>query len=55
MPTHGSTAEYSPEPLDVPGQVRGDLGEAEEARLRSLIREWVPPVRSDTATWWQGD
>ncbi|MFE6912061.1 hypothetical protein [Streptomyces erythrochromogenes] len=29
--------------------------EAEEARLRSLVREWVPPVLSGRAGWWQGE
>ncbi|WP_234327259.1 hypothetical protein [Streptomyces sp. NRRL WC-3742] len=29
--------------------------EDEEARLRSLVREWVPPVLSGMAGWWQGE
>ncbi|MBM9623828.1 hypothetical protein [Streptomyces zhihengii] len=29
--------------------------EDEEERLRSLVREWVPPVLSDMAGWWQGE
>jgi hypothetical protein len=27
----------------------------EEARLRTLVREWVPPVLSGMAGWWQGE
>ncbi|MGW3111671.1 hypothetical protein [Streptomyces sp. SID4982] len=29
--------------------------EAEEARLRALVREWVPPVLSGMEGWWQGE
>ncbi|MFD9793711.1 hypothetical protein ACFWXK_22505 [Streptomyces sp. NPDC059070] len=29
--------------------------EDEEAHLRSLVREWVPPVLSGMAGWWQGE
>ncbi|MFB6817967.1 hypothetical protein ACFCV8_25835 [Streptomyces sp. NPDC056347] len=29
--------------------------EAEDARLRSLVREWVPPVLSGRVGWWQGE
>ncbi|MFD4244004.1 hypothetical protein ACFWP3_20730 [Streptomyces sp. NPDC058525] len=29
--------------------------EDEEAQLRSLVREWVPPVLSGMAGWWQGE
>ncbi|WP_254646601.1 hypothetical protein [Streptomyces sp. GbtcB6] len=29
--------------------------EDEDARLRSLVREWVPPVLSGMAGWWQGE
>ncbi|MET9345573.1 hypothetical protein [Streptomyces termitum] len=29
--------------------------EAEEERLRSLVREWVPPVLSGMDGWWQGE
>ncbi|MER5380004.1 hypothetical protein ABT040_06940 [Streptomyces sp. NPDC002688] len=29
--------------------------EDEEARLRALVRPWVPPVLSGGAGWWQGE
>ncbi|QNP66846.1 hypothetical protein IAG43_30615 [Streptomyces genisteinicus] len=29
--------------------------EDEEARLRSLVRAWVPPVPSGMAGWWEGE
>ncbi|MBR7834879.1 hypothetical protein KDL01_16520 [Actinospica durhamensis] len=29
--------------------------EDEDARLRALVREWVPPVLSGMAGWWQGE
>ncbi|WP_329285857.1 hypothetical protein [Streptomyces sp. NBC_00691] len=29
--------------------------EDEEARLRSMVREWVPPVLSGMDGWWQGE
>jgi hypothetical protein len=29
--------------------------EDEETRLRSLVREWVPPVLSGRAGWWEGE
>jgi hypothetical protein len=29
--------------------------EDEEARLSALVREWVPPVLSGMAGWWQGE
>ncbi|MCG6500032.1 hypothetical protein [Kitasatospora sp. A2-31] len=29
--------------------------EDEEEHLRSLVREWVPPVLSGMAGWWQGE
>ncbi|MEU1336267.1 hypothetical protein [Streptomyces sp. NPDC005827] len=37
-----------------PGRNPFAWDEDEEARLRSLVREWVPPVLSGMAGWWQG-
>lgn len=54
MPPASFTGMHDWADLD-PGRHPFAWDEDEEARLRALVREWVPPVLSGMAGWWQGE